>query len=114
MQQRGNDHKMIDHLLKCRFSILCFVLIVLPVLQTINGQWGGDFWEHAAVVQELSTHPFSPQHPFLLLEVRHQSYSPYALRIALISRTTELDSLFNSNLGFKLSETRDGGSLGLG
>jgi len=81
------------YLLKYRFLILCFILAVLAVSQTINGQWGGDFWEHAAVVRELATHPFSPKHPFLLLDAPHEFYSPYALGIALISRTTGLDSV---------------------
>ena len=39
------------YLLKYRFLILCLILFVLMVFQAISGQWGGDFWEHAAVVQ---------------------------------------------------------------
>ena len=79
-------------LLKYRYFILCFVLFVLMVFQAINGQWGGDFWEHAAVVRELATHPRSPMHPILLLHAPHSFYSPYALSVGLISRVTGLDS----------------------
>ena len=84
---------MVVYLLKYRFIVLCSILFVLMVLQAINGQWGGDFWEHAAVVRELATHPFSPKHPLLLLDAPHSLCSPYALGIALISRTTGLDSV---------------------
>ena len=80
------------YLLKYRYFILCFVLFVLMVFQAINGQWGGDFWEHAAVVRELATHPRSPMHPILLLHAPHSFYSPYALSVGLISRVTGLDS----------------------
>jgi hypothetical protein len=80
-------------LLKYRFFILCLILFVLMVFQAINGQWGGDFWEHAAVVRELATHPLSPVHPILLSDAPHSFYSPYALGIALIARTTGLDAV---------------------
>ena len=86
------------HLLKYRFFILCLILFVLMVFQAINGQWGGDFWEHAAVVRELATHPLSPKHPLLLLDAPHSFYSPYSLGIALISRTTGLDSVMTLSL----------------
>jgi hypothetical protein len=105
---------MSGYKLKYWFSILCFILFVLMVLQTINGQWGGDSWEHAAVVRELASHPLHPVHPILLLDAPHSFYSPYALGIALISWTTGLDSHLNYNSGFKLSEMRDGVSHGLG
>ena len=59
------------YLLKYRFSILCVILFVLMVFQAINGQWGGDFWEHAGSSCELATHPFSPKHPLLLLDAPH-------------------------------------------
>jgi hypothetical protein len=80
-------------LLKYRFFILCLILFVLMVFQTINGQWAGDFWEHASVVRELATHPFSPRHPVLLLNAPHLYYSPYDLGIALISRITGLEAV---------------------
>ena len=90
---------MVVYLLKYRFIVLCSILFVLMVLQAINGQWGGDFWEHAAVVRELATHPFSPKHPILLLDAPHSFYSPYALGIALVSRTTGLDSVTTLSAG---------------
>ena len=86
------------YLLKYRFIVLCSILFVLMVLQAINGQWGGDFWEHAAVVHELATHPFSPKHAILLLDAPHSFYSPYAVGIALVSRTIGLDSVTTLSL----------------
>jgi len=58
---------------------------------TLNGQWVGDFWEHSAVVRELATRPFSPDHPQLLADLPHAFYSPYHLGIALISKLVDLD-----------------------
>jgi hypothetical protein len=84
---------MSGYLLKYRFSVLCLILFCLMVFQTINGQWAGDFWEHSAVVRELATHSFSPKHPVLLLDAPHLYYSPYSLAIALVSRTTGLDTV---------------------
>lgn len=51
-----------------RFYILAFTVLVLVIGHTINGQWAGDFWEHSAVVSELTvtmllTHPIT----FILL-----------------------------------------------
>ena len=52
-----------------------------------NGWWKGDFWEHIAVVRELSTHPNSPLHPRFLLSAPHEFFSPYAVAAAWIVRT---------------------------
>jgi hypothetical protein len=79
---------MITYLPEYRFSILYLILFVLMLFQAINGQWMGDFGDHAAVVSELATHPFSPKHPLILLDALHSSYSPYALGTAFISRIT--------------------------
>jgi hypothetical protein len=86
------------YLLKHRFFILCSILFVLMVFQTINGQWGGDFWEHAAVVRELATHPLAPKHPILLFNAPHLYSSPYALGVALLSRISGLDTVVTLSL----------------
>jgi alpha-1,6-mannosyltransferase len=58
-----------------------------------NGQWGAasDFWEHSAVLRELSTHILNPKHPQLLLDSPHAFYSPYAVLLAAFSRFSTLD-----------------------
>lgn len=74
-----------------RFAILSVSVFVLMCLRTRNGVWVGDFWEHSAVVRELSTHLLHPQHPQLLLNVPHAFYSPYSVATALLSRALRLD-----------------------
>jgi len=61
------------------------------ISSTINGLWVGDFWEHSAVVRELSLHPFSPGHPILDVDKPHAFYSPYSLTVALFARLCHLD-----------------------
>jgi predicted MFS family arabinose efflux permease len=51
-----------------RYWIFSSVLFMLMVARTLTGFWTGDFWAHAAVVQELATNPLSPRHPQLLVE----------------------------------------------
>jgi len=46
---------------------------------------GGDFWEHAAVLRELSIHPFHPRHPILDLDMPHAFFSPYLVFLGGIS-----------------------------
>ncbi|MBN2355826.1 hypothetical protein JXO59_06920, partial [candidate division KSB1 bacterium] len=77
-------------------------------MDTRNGQWHGDFYEHSAVVRELSTHIIHPKHPQLLLDAPHAFYSPYALIVSLLARTIHLEAvtslsimgLFNLGLFF--------------
>jgi len=52
---------------------------------TRNQLWVEDFWEHSAVVRELSTHLLHPKHPQLLLDAPHPFYSPYAVMVALLA-----------------------------
>src|SRR5262245_48798515 len=56
----------------------------------LNGNWVGDFWEHAAVVRELATHPWVPLHPILLSDAPHAFYSPYSLAVALLARAFDM------------------------
>ena len=80
-------------LIKQRFTALCLLVFVLMCLHTRNGQWTGDFWEHSAVVRELSTNILSPNHPQLLLDAPHVFYSPYTVMVALLARTLHLDAI---------------------
>jgi alpha-1,6-mannosyltransferase len=60
------------------------------IAQTLIGTWTGDFWEHAAVVRELASNPFSPKHPQLITDVPHAYFSPYSLGVAFIARVMNL------------------------
>lgn len=79
---------MLQAFMRKRYLLLCTFCFLMMLSQTMNGRWIGDFWEHSAVVRELSTHPWNPQHPLLLLNAPHAFYSPYALMAALTSRFT--------------------------
>lgn len=58
--------------------------------QTLNGNWVGDFWEHAAAVRELARAPFDPDHPLFALHSPHLDFAPYPLLLGLTSRATGL------------------------
>jgi hypothetical protein len=58
-----------------------------------RGNFSSDFWEHAAVVRELSVRPFSPRHPLLLVDATHAYFSPYLLAVALVARATGISAI---------------------
>src|SRR6266446_6232067 len=70
-----------------RFSVLLFLFFyaVFLFLEWSYQPWGYDFWEHAAVLRELSTHPFHPRHPVLDLDLPHAFFSPYLVFLGGIS-----------------------------
>jgi len=83
-----NEWTVSPHLfIRIRYQIVSFVLILIGLFYTLNATWRGDFWEHASVIRELSTNPWSPKHPQLLLNLPHEFYSPYAIFLALIARS---------------------------
>ncbi len=53
-----------------------------------RGYFSSDFWEHAAVVRELSVRPFSPKHPLLSVDAPHAYVSPYLLAVGLGANAT--------------------------
>jgi len=89
-----NGGAPVNHRLKCisrnRYAILSAAVALLMFSHISNRVWKGDFWEHAAAVRELATHPFSPRHPMLLVDTPHTFYTPYALFVAAISRSAKL------------------------
>jgi hypothetical protein len=58
-----------------------------------RGYFISDFWEHAAVVRELSVRPFSPRHPLLAIDATHAYFSPYLLAVALAARATGVSAI---------------------
>ncbi|MBM4084227.1 MAG: hypothetical protein FJ272_05505 [Planctomycetes bacterium] len=81
------------YLLSYRCVIVAVVFLLMMVSHALNGQWGGDFWDHSAAVRELATHPLFPKHCQLALDTPHPWYSPYMLAVALTSRVSGLDSI---------------------
>jgi len=53
-----------------------------------RGYFSSDFWEHSAVVRELSVRPLSPTHPLLSVDATHPFFSPYLLAVGLAARAT--------------------------
>ena len=79
-------------LLRHRYLALCIVLGTAMLLQTVYGEWLGDFWEHCAVVRELMANPESPGHPLFAVDAGHPFFSPYHLAVALLARLLSLDA----------------------
>jgi hypothetical protein len=69
------------------------LMLCESVVQTVDGSWVGDFWEHSAVVRELARHLVHPQHPLLSADKPHEFYSPYALTLGAFSRVTGLSAV---------------------
>ena len=74
-----------------RTPIVAGILLLLMTAIILQHPWFGDFWEHAAVVRELATHPLSPRHPLLSSDAPHAFFSPYALAVAGASRALGSD-----------------------
>jgi hypothetical protein len=67
--------------------------LALCTLYAVRGDFSSDFWEHAAVVRELSVRPFSPTHPLLSVDATHAYFSPYLLAVALAARATGISAI---------------------
>lgn len=83
-------------LINYRYLITSLILFFIMILHSLYGQWVGDFWEHSAVVRELSTHPLHPLHPLFIVNETHPFFSPYLLLVGLLSRfgsLTPVDAL---------------------
>jgi MFS family permease len=66
--------------------------LALCAVYVWRGDFSSDFWEHAAVVRELSVRPFSPRHPLLSVNATHAYFSPYLLAVALVARATGISA----------------------
>src|SRR5262249_27614608 len=80
---------MIDRLIERRgrfILLLCYSFYgIFLFLQWTYKPWWADFWEHAAVLRELSIHPFHPRHPVLDLGTPHAFFSPYLVALGIIA-----------------------------
>lgn len=83
---------------KWRFLILVVLIFFKVTINTTNGIWYGDFWEHSAVVQALISNLTAPSHPFFDQQTSHSFTSPYHLIAAFFARFTGFDSI--ETLGF--------------
>jgi hypothetical protein len=72
---------------------LCAILFVAMLLRTANGIWGGDFWEHAAVIRELMTRPTEPTHPLIGMDAPNAFMTPYSVVLAHVARWFSLSPI---------------------
>ena len=75
------------------FFIISAVLVIFEITLILRGQWSGDFWEHSAVVSELSKDLIHPGNPIVNLNIPHAFFSPFSLFVAFFSRITGLNSI---------------------
>jgi hypothetical protein len=76
-----------------RYLLLGAVVTILASIQTANGQWSTDMWEHVAVVRELIAKPFHPAHPLLLVSQPHPDYSPYTVVLGILGHLLGTDAV---------------------
>jgi hypothetical protein len=76
-----------------RYWLLAGVVTALVTIQTLNGQWSTDMWEHVAVVRELIAEPVDPQHPQVLSDATHPGFSPYTVVLGVIGGVLDLSAL---------------------
>jgi len=82
-----------DWLFGQRYLVVVLFLLCRYALYATLGVWSEDFWEHSAVVRELMTHLWHPQHPQITLNVSHAFFSPYSLLVALFGLAFHLSSI---------------------
>jgi hypothetical protein len=70
-----------------RYLVLATVVTVLCTIQTANGQWSTDMWEHVAVVRGLIDDPFSATHPLKLLD------TPYTVTLGVLGRLSGVSAI---------------------
>ena len=71
---------------RLRFAVVSVGALALCAAYVWRGYFSSDFWEHAAVVRELSLRPWAPTHPLLAIDAPHAYFSPYLLAVALVAR----------------------------
>ena len=71
---------------RLRLAAVSLGALTLCAAYVWRGYFSSDFWEHAAVVRELSVRPFAPTHPLLAIDAPHAYFSPYLLVLGLTTR----------------------------
>lgn len=75
------------------YFIVAGVLIIFETLYILKGEWKGDFFEHSAVVNELSKNLIYPNNPIIKSDIPHAFFSPYSVLVASFSKITGLNSI---------------------
>ena len=77
-----------------RLAAVSLGALALCAAYVWRGYFSSDFWEHAAVVRELSVRPFAPTHPLLSIAAPHAYFSPYLLVLGLVARATRASPIW--------------------
>jgi len=83
----------VDFIFQRKYLFLVCYLIFRYAIYSTNGLWTGDFWEHSAVVRELTARPLNPLHPQLLLDSKHAFFTPYAFLVVALGWLLRVDSI---------------------
>ena len=75
------------------YILLATGVFVNQLIHIAKAQWKHDFWEHSAVVHELTKNFFHPHNPIIKGDVPHAFFTPYSLLVALFSKVTTLNSI---------------------
>ena len=89
-------HRIISAIDQCASSPRSYLwlaigVFVFELINLLNGNYSKDFWEHCAVINELSSHPVHPGHPIITGMIPHAFFSPYAVFIGFIGYVSGLD-----------------------
>lgn len=83
----------IDYLIKNRLTLLFIILLFKISVNSTNGIWVDDFWEHASDIRAFMNNPFNPGHPQFLTTDPHVFLNPYNFIVALSGLTVGLDQI---------------------
>jgi hypothetical protein len=72
----------------CASIISCCLLVALLLVLIEHAPWTGDYWEHKAVVRELSLHVQHPSNPILKVDAPHAFFSPHMVLLGAIVSAT--------------------------
>lgn len=75
------------------YLLLSCLLIIFETLLILKSKWSDDFFEHSAVINELSRDLINPSNPIIKSDIPHAFFSPYSLSVAIFSKITSLNSI---------------------
>jgi alpha-1,6-mannosyltransferase len=96
LRTRGatSDHRLSSNLERDRaYLALAACVFAALFVFTTNQQWAGDFFEHLAVVREVSRRPWNPRHPLFDITAPHPFAGPYVVLAGLAARALHVTPL---------------------
>ena len=79
-----------EQVVKHRFALLAAFAFAAVLITIWAGDYWGDYWHHAAVVKELTTHLVHPRNPVLSTLETHHFFSPYSVVLGFVARQCRL------------------------